>query len=194
MSDVGDPLLPTLGGDIDIRTDLPRYNIYANGEFVEQVSDISGQWNDALVTFVLGCSYSFEEALLKANVPLRHLEKETMPAVYITNIETIQAGPFGGPMVVSMRPFTIENSIKAIEITARFPRAHGAPVHFGDPQTIGIKDLNKPDWGPATEILPGEVPLFWACGVTPQVAIRNARPPICITHAPGCMLITDRDA
>jgi uncharacterized protein YcsI (UPF0317 family) len=193
MSDVGDPRLPQLG-DIDIRTDVPRYNIYEHGELKAQVSDLSEIWRKDFVTFVLGCSFSLEKALVDAGIPLRHLKMKAMPAVFVTDIETIPAGPFGGSMVVSMRPLTVVDAIKAIEISAQFPHAHGSPVHFGDPGAIGIADLQKPDWGPPTPVLPGEVPLFWACGVTPQVAIRKARPPICITHAPGSMLITDIDA
>ena len=192
MSDPGDPSLPTLGDGIDIRTDVPTYNVYRNGELGEQVHDLGGLWRDDLVTFVLGCSFSFEEALLEAGIPLRHFEESLTVSMYRTSIETMPAGAFRGGMVVSMRPMTPQNAIKAVSITSRYPAAHGAPVHLGDPAAIGIADLDKPDWGDPQPLRPGEVPVFWACGVTPQNAIRAARPPLCITHCPGSMLITDR--
>ena len=143
------------------------------------------------MTFVIGCSFSFEEALLRAGLPLRHIEQNRNVAMYRTSLATVGAGVFEGPMVVSMRPFTAANAIQAIAITSRFPEVHGAPVHMGDPAQIGIADLAKPDYGDAVEIMPGEVPVFWACGVTPQAAIAKAQPAFCITHAPGAMLITD---
>ncbi len=192
MSDPGEPRLPALGADIDIRCDVPRYNVYRDGELAEQVTDLHGLWRDDLVTFVLGCSFSFEEALLEAGIPVRHIERNETVAMYRTGIATVPAGPFGGGMVVSMRPLTPPDAIRAIEITSRFPAAHGAPVHLGDPAAIGITCLDRPDWGDPPEIRPGEIPVFWACGVTPQAAVQAARPPICITHCPGSMLITDR--
>lgn len=192
MSDPGEPRLPALGADIDIRCDVPRYNVYRGGELAEQVTDLHGLWRDDFVTFVLGCSFSFEEALLEAGIPVRHIERNETVAMYRTGIATVPAGPFGGGMVVSMRPLTPPDAIRAIEITSRFPAAHGAPVHLGDPAAIGITCLDRPDWGDPPEIRPGEIPVFWACGVTPQAAVQAARPPICITHCPGSMLITDR--
>ncbi len=191
VSESGDPALPTLGADIDIRTDLPGYNVYRDGELAEQVSDIRELWQDDFVTFVLGCSFSFEEALLKGGVPLRHLEMGYTVPMYRSNLQTVPAGPFHGETVVSMRPMSAADAIRAVEITARFPAAHGAPLHLGDPAEIGIGDIDKPDWGDRAEFRAGEMPVFWACGVTPQVAVRNARPPLCITHRPGSMLITD---
>jgi uncharacterized protein YcsI (UPF0317 family) len=189
----GDPMLPQLGGDVDIRTDVPSYTVYRNGEPAEQVTDLHGLWRDDLVTFVLGCSFSFEEALLEAGIPLRHLEQgDITVSMYRTTLMTSPSGPFRGGTVVSMRPMTPENAIRAIEITSRFPAAHGAPVHIGDPARIGIADLDRPDWGDAQEIRAGEVPVFWACGVTPQLVVREAKPELCITHTPGCMLISDR--
>ncbi len=193
VSDTGDPSLPTLGRDIDIRTDLPRYNIYRDGEFSEQVSDIRDIWQDDFVAFVLGCSFSFEQALMSSGIRLRHIELGTTVPMFRTSIQTCPAGPFHGEMVVSMRPLPMSDAIRAIEITSRFPHAHGAPVHLGDPRAIGIEDLDRPDWGDPLEVAEGEAPVFWACGVTPQIAVRQARPPICITHAPGAMLITDLD-
>lgn len=191
VSQPGQAQLPTLGADIDIRTDLPQYRVWQHGELTDEPTDISALWRDELVTFVIGCSFSFEEALLQAGLPLRHIEQNRNVAMYRTNLATAGAGVFEGPMVVSMRPFTAANAIQAIAITSRFPDVHGAPVHMGDPAQIGIADLAQPDYGDAVEIMPGEVPVFWACGVTPQAAIAQARPAFCITHAPGAMLITD---
>ncbi len=191
MGDPGDPALPRLGADIDIRTDVPGYCVFRDGELVEEAADIKRHWRGDLVTFVLGCSFSFEAALVEAGLKLRHVERGKNVAMYRTNIANAPAGPFGGTLVVSMRPFTPADAIRAIQITARFPDVHGAPVHFGDPAAIGIPDIARPDWGDAAAIEPGEVPVFWACGVTPQQAIRAARPPLAITHMPGSMLVTD---
>lgn len=191
VSETGDPALPGLGRDIDIRTDIPSYNVYRNGELDETVTDIRHLWRDDFVAFILGCSYSFEQALVSEGVPLRHLEEDLTVSMYKTSLETSPAGAFGGGMVVSMRPMTAARAIRAVEVTARFPHTHGTPVHLGDPAQIGISDIDTPDWGDATRIEDGEIPVFWACGVTPQNAIRMARPEICITHKPGCMLISD---
>jgi uncharacterized protein YcsI (UPF0317 family) len=191
VSEPGDPTLPTLGADIDIRTDVPRYRVWRHGELVDQPTDISGLWRDDLVTFVIGCSFSFEQALMEAGLPLRHVDQKKNVAMYRTNIATEPAGPFKGPMVVSMRPMLPAAAIRAIQVTSRFPDVHGAPVHLGDPALIGIADLSKPDYGDAVDVLPGELPVFWACGVTPQAALAQAKPEFCITHAPGAMLITD---
>ena len=191
VSEPGDALLPMLGTDIDIRTDVPRYRVWRNGTLVDQPTDISALWRQDLVTFVIGCSFSFEEALLQAGLPLRHIQQNRNVAMYRSNIATEAAGVFHGPMVVSMRPFTAADAIRAVQITSRFPNVHGAPVHLGDPAQIGISELGKPDYGDAVDVLPHEVPVFWACGVTPQAAIAQARPEFCITHAPGAMLITD---
>ena len=191
VSDPGQSILPALGHDIDIRTDVPRYRVWQHGEVTSEPDDISALWRDDLVTFVIGCSFSFEEALLHAGLPLRHIAQHRNVAMYRTNIATAPSGVFSGPMVVSMRPFKPADAIRAIQITSRFPDVHGAPVHIGDPALIGIADISTPDYGEAVDILPGELCVFWACGVTPQAAIRQARPEFCITHAPGCMLITD---
>lgn len=191
VSETGDPFLPALGEDIDIRSDVPGYKVFRDGELVEQVGDITNLWRDDLVTFVLGCSFSFEEALVRDGIEVRHITQCKNVPMYRTNVATVPAGPFSGDLVVSMRSMTVQNAIRAIEITSRFPEAHGAPIHFGDPAAIGITDISKPDFGDPTEIKDGEIPVFWACGVTPQVAITNAKPSLCITHAPGHMLITD---
>ena len=191
MSDVGNPKIPALGLDLDIRTDLPRYRLWRNGEVVEEPTDIMAHWRDDLVAFVLGCSFSFEEALLAEGMPIRHIERSVCVPMYRTNIACQSAGPFAGPMVVSMRPFKAADAIRAIQITSRLPAVHGAPIHIGFPEQIGIKNIGKPDYGDAVPIDSGELPVFWACGVTPQAAITAARPPFAITHAPGSMLVTD---
>ena len=191
MSEPGDPRLPTLGADIDIRSDLPRYRVWRHGELVDEPTDVTALWRDDMVSFVIGCSFSFEQALLDAGLTLRHVSEGRNVAMYRTNIATETAGPFFGPMVVSMRPMRAAAAIRAIQITSRFPNVHGAPVHIGDPALIGIRDLSTPDYGDAVDVLPDELPVFWACGVTPQAAIAQARPEFCITHAPGAMLITD---
>jgi uncharacterized protein YcsI (UPF0317 family) len=191
MSEPGDPMLPALGADIDIRTDVPRYRVWRHGELVDEPVDIRKVWRDDLVTFVIGCSFSFEQALLDAGLAMRHIDQNRNVAMYRTNIATTPAGPFHGPLVVSMRPLRPAAAIRAIQVTSRFPDVHGAPVHIGDPSLIGIADLARPDYGDPVDVLPGELPVFWACGVTPQAAIAQARPELCITHAPGAMLITD---
>jgi uncharacterized protein YcsI (UPF0317 family) len=191
VSDTGDPMLPTLGREIDIRSDISGYNVYRNGELTDQVNDITSLWQDDFVAFIIGCSFSFEHALLAEGVPLRHLEENLTVSMYITTLETTRSGPFHGGTVVSMRPLTAQKAIRAVEITSRFPHTHGSPVHLGDPAQIGISDISKPDWGDVQRIEEDEIPVFWACGVTPQNAVRLAKPEICITHTPGCMLVTD---
>lgn len=191
ISETGSPKLPTLGADLDIRFDVPRYNVFKNGEAMDTVTDIDALWRDDFVTFVLGCSFSFETALLRAAIPVRHIEAGRNVPMYETSIQTAPAGPFAGPMVVSMRSFTPQDAIRAIILSSHFPQAHGAPVHIGDPVEIGIADISKPEFGDAPVIRAGDVTVFWACGVTPQTAIRHARPEIAITHAPGHMLVTD---
>ena len=191
VSEPGDPSLPRLGADIDIRSDLPRYRVWRHGELVDEPKDVRDLWQDDFVTFVIGCSFSFEEALLEDGLTLRHVQQRRNIAMYRTNIATAAAGPFGGPMVVSMRPLCAPAAIRAIQITSRFPAVHGAPIHIGDPAQIGIHDLSQPDYGDPVEVLPDELPVFWACGVTPQAALVHAKPPLAITHAPGAMLITD---
>jgi uncharacterized protein YcsI (UPF0317 family) len=192
VSEPGDPRLPALGADLDVRTDVPRYRVWRHGEIVEEPLDVTHVWRDDLVTFAIGCSFSFEEALMAAGIEVRHVACGTNVPMYRTNIDTVPAGPFAGPMVVSMRPMKAADAIRAIQITTRFPSVHGAPVHLGDPAEIGIADLSRPDYGDPVEIRKGELPVFWACGVTPQSVIVRARPEFCITHAPGHMLVTDR--
>jgi uncharacterized protein YcsI (UPF0317 family) len=191
VSEAGSPLLPSIGDDLDIRTDLPRYRVWRDGELAGEPHDVHSVWRDDLVTFVIGCSFSFEEALLQSDLPIRHIERGTNVAMYRTNIPTRPAGRFHGPTIVSMRPFKAADAIRAIQITSRLPAVHGAPIHIGFPELIGIKDLAAPDYGDPVPIEDGELPVFWACGVTPQAAIAAARPPFAITHAPGSMLVTD---
>jgi uncharacterized protein YcsI (UPF0317 family) len=191
MSDAGDPMLPSLGCDIDIRTDVPQYRVWRNGELAATPYDINAVWRDDLVTFVIGCSFSFEWALAKEGISLRHVNEGKNVAMYRTNIATTPAGKFYGSLVVSMRPLNTRDAVRAYEITSRYPRVHGAPIHMGDPSVIGIQDLQKPDYGDAVAVHDDETPVFWACGVTPQAAITQAKPDFCITHAPGAMLITD---
>jgi len=191
VSEAGDPTLPTLGEDIDIRTDLPRYRVWRDGVLADDPTDVSAVWRSDLVSFVLGCSFTFEHALAAEGIALRHVVNGRNVAMYRTSIATAPAGPFHGPMVVSMRPLRAADAIRAVQITSRFPAMHGAPVHIGDPSLIGIRSLANPDYGDAVEVLPDELPVFWACGVTPQAVLAAAKLPFAITHGPGSMLLTD---
>ena len=191
-SDPGSPHVPSLGADLDIRTDLPRYRVWRNGALVDEPTDILNIWRDDLVAFVLGCSFSFEEALQAEGLRIRHIERSCNVPMYRTNVQCQPAGPFAGRLVVSMRPFKAAEAARAAAITARYPAVHGAPVRIGDPTAIGIADLARPDYGDAVDIGPDKVPVFWACGVTPQSIILDSKPEFAITHAPGCMLVTDR--
>jgi len=191
VSDTGDPKMVTMGQDIDIRTDVPAYNVYRGGKLADTVHDIQDIWTDDLVVFALGCSFTFEHALSRAGISVWHIENDTTVPMFRSNIDTVPAGPFRGKMVVSMRAIPEARVAEAVEISRRFPLAHGAPVHWGDRAAIGIDDVTAPEWGDPAPIGPGDVPVFWACGVTPQVAIEAARLPLCITHRPGHMLISD---
>jgi uncharacterized protein YcsI (UPF0317 family) len=191
VSEPGDPRLPSLGEDLDIRTDLPKYRVWRDGELVEEPFDVCHVWRDDLVGFALGCSFSFEQALVEQGIELRHITCGSNVPMYRTSIRCMPAGPFAGPLVVSMRPLAPTDAIRAIQITSRFPSVHGAPVHIGIPEAIGIKSLAEPDYGDSVPVRSGELPVFWACGVTPQAVIAEAKPEFCITHAPGSMLITD---
>ncbi|WP_299690839.1 putative hydro-lyase [uncultured Tateyamaria sp.] len=191
VSDTGNPMMTTLGGDIDIRTDLPGYYVYRDGMLDATLADISALWTDDMVAFALGCSFTFEHALQDAGIPVWHIDNNTTVPMFRSNIMTVPAGPFGGPTVVSMRAINETDVDRVTAISKRFPMAHGGPVHIGDPAAIGITDLDAPHWGDPAPIGAGQVPMFWACGVTPQSAVMEARLPICITHKPGHMLITD---
>lgn len=175
----------------DIRTDVPLYNIYRDGELVDTVDDVRPYWSDDLVTFLIGCSFTFEQAILDEGIPIKHIDQGFNVAMYKTTIDTEPAGIFHGETVVSMRPFKKSVVDDVIRITNEFPNMHGGPVHVGDPEMIGIKDINQPDYGDPIDIAEDEVPVFWACGVTPQNVVLNAKPEILISHAPGHMFITD---
>jgi uncharacterized protein YcsI (UPF0317 family) len=191
VTDLGswEPKLSAPGADL--RTDTPRYYIYRDGKLAEEVTDLTGVWRDDLVTFLLGCSFTFEAALLAAGVPVRHIEEGKNVPMYISNLSCNPAGIFRGPMVVTMRPIPGHLVARAAQISGRFPGVHGSPIHVGDPKAIGIADLGRPDYGDAVTIRPGEVPVYWACGVTPQAVAAQTKPPLMITHAPGHMFITD---
>ncbi len=187
----GSPETKLMGKNGNIVTDIPKYFIYENGVHTKTVTDASEYWKEGYVGFLIGCSFSFEEALINAGIEIRHMTMGRNVPMYKTNVPTVKVGAFEGPTVCSMRPMTPENAKLAYEITAKYPNVHGAPLHIGDPSEIGIEDIDKPDYGDAVEIYEGEVPVFWPCGVTPQAATENAKPPIVITHAPGHMFITD---
>ncbi len=176
----------------DLRTDVPRYRVYRDGVLADEPTDLTPYWSSDLVSFLIGCSFTFESALIEAGLPVRHVEQCTNVPMYITSLPTVPAGLFHGPMVVSMRPIPAAQVVRAVQVTSRFPAVHGAPVHIGDPSAIGIRDIAKPDLGDPVEIRAGEVPVFWACGVTPQAAAMASKPRLMLTHAPGHMFITDR--
>ncbi|MBT4520721.1 MAG: putative hydro-lyase [Halieaceae bacterium] len=182
--------LPLLG-DVDIRTDVPSYRIFRNGVLADEQTDVTALWSEDLVSFALGCSFSFEEALLADGLEVRNMSEGVNVPMYRTNIDCASAGPFAGKMVVSMRPFKAADAIRAVQICTRFPSVHGAPIHLGNPALIGIEHLAEPDYGDAVSLGEDELPVFWACGVTPQVALESAKPQFAITHSPGCMLVTD---
>ncbi|QIZ68068.1 MULTISPECIES: putative hydro-lyase [Geobacillus] len=175
----------------DLRVDLPKYRIYRNGVLTEERTDIIDLWNEEMVGFLLGCSFTFEHALMNNGIPVRHIEESRNVPMYKTNIPCVKAGRFEGPMVVSMRPIPRKDVVRAVQVTSRFPSVHGAPIHIGDPEQIGIKNIHQPDFGDPVTIHEGEVPVFWACGVTPQAVAMEVKPEIMVTHAPGHMFITD---
>jgi uncharacterized protein YcsI (UPF0317 family) len=191
VTDPGSPEPVHTAPGADLRTDLPRYRVYRDGDLADETGDVLEHWRDDLVAFLLGCSFTFEWALLDAGIPLRHIDQGKNVAMWKTSVECRPAGRFHGPMVVSMRPIPQSMVSKAVTASARYPNAHGAPVQIGDPEVIGIKDVTKPDWGDFVGIQPGEVPVFWACGVTPQAVALASRPDFMITHSPGHMFITD---
>ncbi|MCA9116558.1 MAG: putative hydro-lyase [Planctomycetaceae bacterium] len=187
----GSPVPESVAPGSDLRTDLPSYRVWRDGERTSEPTDILDFWQDDFVAFVIGCSFTFESALLRAEIPVRHLELGSNVPMYRTNVETRGAGRYHGPLVVSMRPLSPADAIRAVQITSRYPGVHGAPVHLGLPEEIGINDLSQPDFGDAVPIHEGELPVFWACGVTPQAVIMASRPKLAITHSPGCMFVTD---
>ena len=189
--DAGEVAPRRLAPTADIRSDVPRYRVWVNGELAEERTDVRDLWQDDFVSFLLGCSFSFEKPLLDAGLEVRYLSCGGNVSMYRTNIACREAGPFAGPMVVSMRPFRPADALRAIQITGALPQVHGAPIHQGSPAEIGIADLARPDYGDPQPVEEGEIPLFWACGVTPQAVLLNARLPIAITHAPGHMFVSD---
>jgi uncharacterized protein YcsI (UPF0317 family) len=191
VTDVGSPEPFGVAPGADLRTDLPRYRIYKDGALADEVPDVTPYWRDDLVAILLGCSFTFEWAMLDAGVRLWHIEQGKNVAMWRTSIACRPAGVFHGPMVVSMRPIAAKDLAKAVTSSARFPNAHGAPVHVGDPGAIGIEDVGRPHWGDPQHFGPGDVPVFWACGVTPQAVALASKPPFMITHSPGHMFITD---
>lgn len=191
VTDVGSAVPRRVAPDADVRTDCPRYRVYRYGELIDEVLDIRPWWRDDLVAFLLGCSFTFESALLDAGLPVRHIDEGRNVPMYRTSIPCEPAGAFHGPMVVSMRPMTPGQAEAAGRICSRYPLAHGAPVQVGDPAAIGITDIATPDFGDAVSFRPGEVPVFWACGVTPQAVAMRARPPLLLTHSPGHMFVSD---
>lgn len=182
---------PSVAPTADIRTDIPKYRIYKDGILTDEVTDIMAYWEDDFVAFLIGCSFTFEAPLLEANIPIRHIEERCNVPMYKTNIACQKAGIFEGPTVVSMRPMKATDAIRAVQITSRFPAVHGAPIHIGDAAQIGITNIQQPDFGDAVTIHADEVPVFWACGATPQAVAIESKPSIMITHAPGHMFITD---
>ena len=192
VTDTGSAHPATLAPDADLRTDLPRYRVFENGELVDEPTDVTDYWRDDLVSFLLGCSFTFEWALAAAGLPLAHQRQGVNVPMYLTDRRCVGAGPFTGPLVVSMRPFAPDDVDHAAEVSARFPLMHGGPVHIGDPAELGIADLSAPDFGDPVRIAEDEVPVFWACGVTPQAVVLEAKPSLAIFHAPGHMFITDR--
>jgi uncharacterized protein YcsI (UPF0317 family) len=191
VTDTGSRFLKEIAKGADIATDLPKYRVYEHGVMTGEYTDVSHLWRDDLVSFLIGCSFSFEGELLEASVPVRHIEENRNVPMYLTNIPCTPAGVFHGNMVVSMRPMPYDQIVKSVLVTGAMPKVHGAPVHIGDPSVIGIKDVNSPDFGDAVTIKDGEVPVFWPCGVTPQAALMASKPAFAITHAPGHMLVTD---
>jgi uncharacterized protein YcsI (UPF0317 family) len=191
VTEPGDPEPRFVAPGSDLRTDLPAYRVWRDGVLEGETDNVVRYWRDDLVSFVIGCSFTFENALLAAAVPVRHIEQGLNVPMYRTNIDCRPAGRFSGPLVVSMRPLTPEMAVKATRICSRFPRAHGAPVHLGDPTAVGICDITRPDFGDAVRINEREIPVFWACGVTPQAALMEAKAPFAITHKPGHMFLTD---
>jgi uncharacterized protein YcsI (UPF0317 family) len=191
VTEPGSPEPKAVAPGADLRTDLPRYRVYRDGKLADEPHHLHDWWRDDLVSFLLGCSFTFENALLKAGIPVRHLEQGCNVPMYRTNRACQKAGPFAGPMVVSMRPLAPSQAIRAVQICSRFPRAHGAPIHLGDPAALGICDISKPDYGEPVPIREDEIPVFWACGVTPQAVAVEAKLPFLITHKPGHMVVTD---
>ena len=192
ITDAGSPSPSVMAPGADLRTDVPKYRIFENGELVDEPTDIESYWRGDLVSFLLGCSFTFETALLAAGLSLAHLDQGRNVPMYVTGRECVASGPFAGPMVVSMRPYRAEEIPLAVTVSGRYPTMHGAPIHVGDPDSLGIKAIDEPEFGDAISIGEEQIPAFWACGVTPQAVAMQARPPFMITHSPGHMFVTNR--
>ncbi|KZE38707.1 hypothetical protein AV656_07330 [Bhargavaea cecembensis] len=191
VTDIGSPVPAAAAPGADLRTDLPKYRVYRNGELTDEPTDLNEYWTNDMVAFLIGCSFTFEEALIRNGIPMRHHEEGVNVPMYRTSVDTVPAGKFSGPMVVSMRPMGAGDVVRAVQVTSRFPSVHGAPVHIGNPEEMGIRNLASPDFGDAVTVREGETPVFWACGVTPQSVAMHAKPSLMITHAPGHMFVTD---
>lgn len=191
VSDIGSKSLSYIADNVDITKDIPKYRVYENGILTGEYTSITHLWRDDFVSFLIGCSFSFESELLDTGISIRHIDENCNVPMFITNIDCEPAGIFNGKMVVSMRPIPYDQIIKSVMVTGAMPKVHGTPIHIGDPSVIGILNITKPDFGDCVEIRDGEVPVFWACGVTPQSVVMNVKPEIVITHSPGHMLITD---
>lgn len=191
VTEVGSRELQTLGNDIDVATDFPKYRIYRNGKMIDEYLSVVDFWREDLVSFLIGCSFSFEDLLVDAGIEIRHITEKANVPMFNTNIPLKQAGKFSGNMVVSMRPIKSSQIATAVNVTNRLLGVHGAPIKIGNPAEIGIYDLANPDYGDAVTINENEIPVFWACGVTPQAAVMASKPKFAITHSPGHMLITN---
>lgn len=191
VTEAGDPEPKMVAPGADVRTDVSKYRVYREGRVADEVTDIRSLWRDDFVAFLIGGTFSFEREMMDAGMSLRHIEENKTCPNYITNLQCASTRSFHGPLVVSMRPLVKEHVVRAVQISSRYPKAHGAPVHIGYPELIGIKDLSRPDFGEAVTVRPGEIPVFWACGVTPQTVAMESKPEIMITHAPGHPIITD---
>ncbi|MDR3320986.1 MAG: putative hydro-lyase [Synergistaceae bacterium] len=192
VTEAGDPEPRLIAPGADVRVDLPKYRVWRSGELVGEPTDIVSEWRNDLVAFMIGCSFSFESALLDSGIGMRHIEEGVNVPMYLTNVPCVPAGRFSGHMVMSMRPIPHRDVPRAVACTARFPSVHGSPLHIGEPSAIGVSDINRPDFGDPVTIKSGETPVFWACGVTPQAAVMKSRPPFAITHAPGYMFVSDK--
>jgi uncharacterized protein YcsI (UPF0317 family) len=192
VTDAGSPVPAVMAPGADLRTDVPKYRVYEGGELVEEPTDIRPHWRDDLVSFLIGCSFTFERALLEAGLRLAHLDQGRNVPMYVTLKECVPSGPFAGPMVVSMRPYRADEIPLVVALSGRYPTMHGAPVHVGDPGSMGVRDLREPEFGDFVSIEEYQIPVFWACGVTPQAVAMKAAPPLMITHSPGHMFVTDR--
>ena len=192
VTDAGSPEPAVMAPGADLRTDVPRYRVYKKGELVDEPADIRDYWTEDLVSFLIGCSFTFEEALLGAGLRIAHQDQGRNVPMYVTGQGCTPSGPFAGPMVVSMRPYKPDEVPAAVSASGRYPTMHGAPVYVGDPDSLGVRDLDEPEFGESISIAEDEVPVFWACGVTPQAVAMQARPPLMITHSPGHMFVTDR--